>query len=115
MLSVELFLAFGLLAFVLYFMGLYLVYEGHSLALLAPITSVILMWGLTLLSAFGRVGSTVYLIVSDAVTTMTNPCDPAVVYFMAFLSLGLTVSLMIFIAQFTATKAFDEDAEEEGI
>lgn len=114
MLSLELFISFGILAFVLYFMGLYLVYENHTLALLAPVSSVIIMWGLTLLTAFGRVGSTVHLVVSDAVQSVSVPADPAAAYIMAFLSLGLTVSLLIFVAQFAALKASGED-EEEGV
>lgn len=115
MLSIELFISFGLLAFVLFFMGLYLVYENHTLALLAPVSSVIIMCGLTLLTAFGRVGSTVHLIVGDAVQTVTTPCDPAAAYIMGFLSLGMGVSLLIFMGQFTASKVSGEDYEEEGV
>lgn len=113
MLSVELFIAFGILSFVLFFGGLYLTYAGHSLALISPVASVIVMWALTLLSGFGRVGTVTALSVGSAVETVSLPCDPAVAYIMAFLSLGLTVSLLIFIGQFAADAASRGEEEEE--
>lgn len=117
MLSVELFVCFGLLSFILFFGGLYLVYAGHSLALLAPIGSVIVMWGLTLLSGFGRVGSQVAVVLSDVVEIVSLPCDPSTAYIMAFLSLGLTISLLIFISQFAAdvARSNGELAEEDEV
>lgn len=113
MLSVELFIAFGILSFVLFFMGLYLVYAGHSLALLSPVVSVIVMWALTLLSGFGRVGTVVSVALGSTVEMVSLPCDPAVAYITAFLSLGLTASLLIFIGQFTAAAASGKEYEEE--
>ena len=113
MLSVELFLAFGLLCIVLFFGGLYLCYEGHSLALLAPISSVIVMWGLTLLSAFGRVGSTSHIFDGSTIQTITTACDPAVGYIMAFLSIGLTFALIIYVGQFAAEVASRNSEIEE--
>lgn len=113
MLSVELFIAFGILSFVLFFGGLYLTYAGHSLALISPVASVIVMWALTLLSGFGRVGTVTALSVGSAVETVSLPCDPAVAYITAFLSLGLTASLLIFIGQFTAAAASGKEYEEE--
>lgn len=113
MLSVELFIAFGVLAFVLFFGGLYLCYAGHSLALLSPVASVVVMWGLTLLCGFGRVGSSEYVFDGSAVQLFSAPCDPSVAYIMAFLSLGLTFALVIFIGQFAASVAANDGEIEE--
>lgn len=129
MISITIFLAISLVAVLLFIGGLAMVYYGHTLGFMANILSVVMLWSMTALSAFGSVGDIVYNNVfsyewkgesgnfnglgGSTVEAITNLVDPALVYLSLFTSILCTVVLIIIMVRFVMDNIVGKNPEME--
>lgn len=125
MITTTIFLIISIAAICLFIAGLAMVYYGHTLGFLANVLSLVIMWSMTALSAFGSVGDVnhyerYYWSCSDGVgfgnttiQTITTLIDPALVYLSLFGSILCTVVLILILVRFVMDNINGKNPEME--
>lgn len=123
MISTSIFLLISLVSVCLFIGGFVLVYYGHTLGFMANILSLMMIWTMTALSAFGSVGDTVYNalysynategIGETTISTMVNLVDPALVYIALFTAILCTVVFILILVRFVMDNIRGKNPEME--
>lgn len=122
MISTTIFLVLSIAALLLFIAGFAMVYYGHTLGYMANIMSLVVMWSMTAMSAFGSVGDIVYnaiytqasdgsgVTTIDAIKTLI---DPALVYLSLFMSILCTAVFIIILVRFVMDNINGKNPEME--
>lgn len=139
MITTSLFLIISAAALVLFVLGLGFVYYGHTLGFLSNVLSLVMLWSMTAMSAFGSVGDTVYnqlyswkielspVTIPDltapglsgggngdtAIEAVTTLIDPALVYLSLFTSILCTVVFILVLVRFVMDNIAGKNPEME--
>lgn len=125
MITTSLFLIISAAAIVLFVLGLAFVNYGHTLGFLSNVLSLVMMWSMTALSAFGSVGDVVYHSVftyhstetegigETAIEAVTTLIDPVLVYLSLFASILCTVVFILILVRFVMDNINGNNPEME--
>lgn len=121
MITTSLFLIISAAAVVLFVAGLAFVYYGHTLGFLSNVLSLVMIWSMTAMAAFGSVGDTVYnslYSLSDGagettIEAVTTLIDPALVYLSLFASILCTVVFILVLVRFVMDNINGKNPEVE--